>query len=491
MPSLFLEPGREADGDLPNFLIIVFDAWSARNISLYGYDRHTTPNLARLADRATVFHNHFAGGNYTLPGTSSILTGTYPFTHRGLDRKKGIAPYFYDHNLFSTLDTHYRLSYTHNPIADKLTTNFDPSIDKHKPRQSLFVSGDLISGWLFKNDEDIASISWRQAMGKRFDEFTDSLFLSKIYRTYKNNLENIYADQYPRGLTNINETNFYLLDSAIDWTIEQMPIIPNPFFAYIHYLPPHGPYNTRNDFIDRFIDDGYRPKEKPEHIFSEGHPFSELEFQRRLYDEFILMVDEEFGRLFDQLDRSGILENTYLILTSDHGEMSERGILEHYNPSLHLPIIQVPLLIFEPGQTERRDVFTPTSNVDLMPTLLHLANQPIPAYVEGQILPPFQPSGAESSRAIFAAEAKSCDPTQVEIDPGSFMIVKEGFKLTYYKGYEQLENGEPLVELYDLENDPEEMVDLSKSEQDLADDLLDELRDKLNTASEKSVDYWQ
>ena len=64
--------------DKKNVIIIVFDAFSAYNISLYGYGRETTPNITRLAERATVYHNHYAGSNFTTPGTASLLTGTYP-----------------------------------------------------------------------------------------------------------------------------------------------------------------------------------------------------------------------------------------------------------------------------------------------------------------------------------------------------------------------------------------------------------------------------
>jgi arylsulfatase A-like enzyme len=489
MPSLFLEPGREADGDLPNFLIIVFDAWSARNISLYGYDRPTTPNLARLADRATVFHNHFAGGNFTFPGTSSILTGTYPFSHRAFNPRMGIAPFFEDHNLFSIFDQYYRLSYTHNPVAFTLLTQLQNSMDKLKPRQDLFLGGDLISDVLFANDEDIASVSWRQAVVKTGRKGTYSLFLSHLYRAYKQNLIKKYSNLYPRGIPNIRDDNFFLLEDAVDWTLEQVPALPQPFLGYFHYLPPHDPYFTRSDFIDDFKGDGYRSIRKPEHLFTNQRSYSDQQIDRRWYDEFILLVDEEFGRMFAQLEGSGVLDNTIVVFTSDHGEMFERGITKHYNESLHLPIIQVPLLIFEPGQTERRDVYTPTSNADLLPTLLHLTGQSAPDWVDGRVMPPFNPDGIDAGRSVYAVEAKDFEQQYGEIDPGSFMIVKDGYKLTYYRGWEQLLGRGPLIELYDLENDPEEMEDLSVSHQSLADDLLHELMQKLEEGNQKSMDY--
>ena len=85
-PSFYLSRLIQAhDGSMQasgaqNVLIVVFDAWSAKNVSLLGYERETTPNLNRLANRATAYHNHYAGANWTTPGTATLLTGTYPWT---------------------------------------------------------------------------------------------------------------------------------------------------------------------------------------------------------------------------------------------------------------------------------------------------------------------------------------------------------------------------------------------------------------------------
>lgn len=76
LPQVIQQPLRAAaDPMAKNVLIIVFDTLSAANISAYGYPRATMPNLARIAERATVYHNHYSGGNFTTPGTSSLLTG--------------------------------------------------------------------------------------------------------------------------------------------------------------------------------------------------------------------------------------------------------------------------------------------------------------------------------------------------------------------------------------------------------------------------------
>ena len=89
------------------------------------------------------------------------------------------------------------------------------------------------------------------------------------------------------------------------------------------------------------------------------------------------------------MEESGMLENTWLIFTSDHGEMFERGINGHMTVCQHEPVMKIPLIIFEPGQTTRRDVYTPTNSVDVLPTLLHLTGQPVPDWVEGEVyIPP-------------------------------------------------------------------------------------------------------
>ncbi|MFN2143960.1 MAG: sulfatase-like hydrolase/transferase, partial [Anaerolineales bacterium] len=162
LPALRMSPTRLASPDQPNILIFVYDAFSAMNISLYGYPRETTPNLNRLAERATVYHQHYAGGNFTFPGTSSLVTGTYPWTHRGFKPDNGIDPAFEQKNMFQLFDQYYRLTYTHNPVAYTLLKQMQHSMDRLKPRQDLYLDRDFVSDFLFANDEDTATTSLYQ-----------------------------------------------------------------------------------------------------------------------------------------------------------------------------------------------------------------------------------------------------------------------------------------------------------------------------------------
>jgi arylsulfatase A-like enzyme len=199
---------------------------------------------------------------------------------------------------------------------------------------------------------------------------------------------------------------------------------------------------------------------------------------RIAYDDFILYVDREFGRFMEKMEQSGLLENTWVILTSDHGEMFERGVLGHITPLLYQPVIRVPLVIFEPGQKTRRNIYTNTSAVDLLPTLLHLTGQPKSDWDEGVLLPPFLAPASASERTLYTLQARRNDQYK-PITNATIVLVKGQYKLMHFFGYEELDAGEERLELYDLENDPEEMNDLSTSKRETAAELLDELKKKI------------
>ena len=119
--------------------------------------------------------------------------------------------------------------------------------------------------------------------------------------------------------------------------MQQSTSIPQPFLGYIHFFPLHDPYNCREDFVEILKDDDYNPPEKTSDPFALRDKVlthqEELEY-RQHYDEHILYVDSEFNRLFNYLDQQGILENTLVVLTSDHGEIIDRGVKAHNLPYL-------------------------------------------------------------------------------------------------------------------------------------------------------------
>ena len=469
---------RPQQGDIPNVIVVVFDAWSAYHLSLYGYSRRTTPYLHRLAEKATVYHNHIASGNYTLPGTTSLLTGMLPWQHRAfgfpIDR---VQENFRTRNLFSLHPDFHRIAYTHNRLADEVLRAMFENIDELTPISRHLLHNDFWIEQYLSRDEDAATVSFLRALKEQGDNLNYSLFFSKIYQNVVQREFQTYEKAFPLGLPRYNIDNFFLLEDVVDWMIDTIPRAPQPFLGYYHLLPPHVPYNTRSDFFQEFAKDGQVPVPKPDNFYSEGFPYEGLVREARYYDEFILYVDAEFARLYEQLENSGVLENSWLILTSDHGELFERGIRGHGTPYLYHPVIKVPLLVFAPGQTEREDIHEQTSAVDIVPTIMKITGKQdsTPGWVEGRALPPF---GTQREREVFAVEGR--DTAQNEkMQQGTISTVRGKYKLLTYFGYPELGEGALTTELFDLENDPDELEDLSESMPTETNELLEITLEKL------------
>lgn len=468
-------PSAQSGGE-PNILFLVFDTLSAKHMSLFGYERETTPNLARFAERATVFHNHYAAANFTSPGTASILTGTYPWSHRAFHLHDTVNHEYVDHNIFSQLPSHYsKVGYTHNLLVFSLLHQFRDKFDILKqPRDLCLYDLEMADRFFFNDYSDAFWSEWLFLRGGA--DPPSSLFLSLLDRSRrfssKRNVTQLHGELFPRGIPNLHSLAF-LLEDAIDWIGEQVTSLPQPFFSYFHLLPPHEPYTTRRDFVDIFAD-GWKPIAKEPHFSSEGHTQQFLNRQRREYDEYLAYADAEFGRLYDSLERSGVLENTYFVFTSDHGELFERGIRGHVTLTLYDPIVHVPLLIAKPGQKERVDVFEQTSCVDLLPTFLQVTGQPIPTWCEGTLLPTFAEQTVDTNRSIFSVEAKS-NPKQTALNKFTVAMSKGSHKLIRYGGYKKHEDE---YELYDLADDPDELNNLYTTEDKFVSQMQEELDTK-------------
>jgi arylsulfatase A-like enzyme len=478
-------PGRDANPDLPTILIVVFDALSAGNMSLYGYPRQTTPNIDRFADEAVVFHRHYSGANFTTPGTASILTGTLPWEHRAFHVYGMVDRRVEWRNIFRALDGSGldRLSYTHNDLAEMILYQFKPDIDEYLRASDLALFYDkLLSDSLFFSDRDLAFLGEQLAL-QGSPENPASAFLSlahKLWRTSETyNVDRPHLEMFPLGVPRVPGGALFLLEDAIDWLQARLLSRAGPFFGYLHFYPPHGPFQNRRDFIGIF-DDDFRPIEKPEHFFSKGQSQSRENRRRQQYDEYIAYVDSEFGRLMDFIRHNGLLEDSLIILTSDHGQMFERGVIGHTTELLVEPLIHIPLVMFGLGRRARLDVHMPTSCIDLLPTVLELAGDARPDWAEGLPLPPYADEGIHAERAIFAVEAKG-NASRAPLTRATVALIEGAHKLVHYFGYPGFEDQ---YEMYDLQADPEELRNLYAQGDPLADRLRDQLLAKLEDVNQ-------
>lgn len=477
-------------GVKPNVLVIVLDSFAAENASLYGYPRQTTPFLDQFAETATVFHRHYAGGNFTAPATASLLTGTYPWSHRAVNIMGTVSAEFQSRQLFNLFGQadYERIALAHTPLAAVLMSQFSDDIDTLQRLENLSLFHDtILSAALPMSQFDIAFPSEMQYLTGTIDAIDGqvrpgSLFLSNLHRLWRVRKRTEFTEKmrehYPKGIPKAGNSIMFLIEDSIDWLLDTLPAVRRPYLSYFHCYAPHFPYTPRRDFADLFKDDGWQPNEKPRSRFAKGNVWgnglSETELRRwRLdYDQYIAFTDAEIGRLLTNLD----LDNTIVVITSDHGELFERGILGHVTAALYDPVIRIPLLIRMPNQTERVDVHAPTSAADVLPTLLHLTEQTIPAWCDGAPLPPY--ANRDPQHPVFALETKRSSKRGA-FNSRSIAVVQGDHKLVHYVGYDDAED---VKELYDVVADPEELVDLSETHPELVAELHGEGMARLDDA---------
>jgi arylsulfatase A-like enzyme len=478
-----LVPGflKQQKSSLPNIIIFVFDAMSARDLSLYGYKRVTTPNFEKFADRATVYHAHHAGGNFTSPGTASLLTGTYPWTHRAFNVGGLVERDRVQNSIFNSFGSAYhRLAFSQNLFADYLFGQFAKDIDTILPASSFSIF-EQMKGESYPSD---LATAYRAFDNFLFEDGTPpaSLVFGLADRILLRSREaRTTYPEYPRGILRAgNYPIYYRLSDVFDGlnlTLQELDPAP-PYLAYLHLYAPHAPYRSTRQFEGKF-QDNYRPLKKPDHRFGDHLSYYKLNNRRQNYDELIANVDAEFGRLIRVLEQGGLLDNSYVVVTSDHGESFERGVEGHITKLLYEPVTHIPLLISSPRQTLRQDVYSPTNGVDILPTLLHAAGRPVPAWTEGELLPGM--GGIDNTdRSLFTVEAKG-NRSYAPLTKATVAMVKDHYKMIYYSGYES----EPSFELYDLENDYEELNDLYPDQPSFAKTMKAELLEKLDSVNTK------
>jgi arylsulfatase A-like enzyme len=478
-PKALVNLGRVNSGALPNVIVIVFDAMSARNLSVYGYPRKTTPNFERFAKRAFVYHSHASTGNYTIPGTASLLTGMYPWTHRAINHAGQIASSLIERNIFNLLGKEYnRYGFGQNAWADIFLNQFNADIDQHIPMRSFGAISPWTSGTTL-NDANLGYQTFDRFLFSKSSPSGSLVFglMEKLYGFHESN--GLKSKDYPGGLPEVVTAQFYYrLDSLFDGLQSLCAEFQPPYFSYLHLNPPHEPYRPTREYSKHFMDD-FMPPVKPAHpLVTSPDSEKRLNGGRLNYDRFIANLDAEFGRLLDTFEKLGTLENSYVILTSDHGDMFERGQRGHSTRLLHDPVVHVPLLISAPGKQNRTDIFAPTNSIDLVPTLLNLAGRKVPDWCEGNLLPGLG-GRKDFDRNTFSMDAKQ-NSSFAPITKATIAMRKGKHKMIYYTGYEEKDS----FELYDLENDLEEMNNLYAIGDSLSKSLAGELLDKLQTVNQ-------
>ena len=356
------ESGRPSPpGDPPNVLLITLDTVRADHLSVYGYERPTTPTLERLAKKGIRFDGARATAPWTVPSHSSIFTAHWPHElgvnwDTPLDEKYP--------TLAESLGSHGYA--TAGFVANTMECSYDRGLSRgftHYDDYSLEHLLPFRTAWLV--DQFMQAVSDAGVfVGRAFD--------IGPFRPMQDSWVARLFIRWPRkDAGSINHAFF-------DW-LSQRREPGRPFFAFLNYFDAHAPYVLPVGAEYRF---GLVPRRPADFMFLMEYweTIDKLtlrpvyrDLARDSYDNCLAYLDQRLGELFNELERQGVLDRTLLIVTADHGEgLGEHGLFDH-GGSLYRSEIQVPLLIVLPaGRRSTGIVHETVSLRDLPATILDL-----------------------------------------------------------------------------------------------------------------------
>lgn len=446
-----LAPQPSAKAPLkPDVFLITLDSLASVDAAVCGKGPTLMPRLRKFADTATCFSRHYASSNFTTPSTSTLETGTLPWTHWAGQIGAQIAPEFQDRTMAMSL---HELGYrTHSINANLLAS------PRHHGTYRAF------------NTE---TISYSKSLLTRFETTLSTLADSSIPL--------LLGPLLP------GELDFMILREGTpvdpEWTYREVPPIlkssapGQPLFVWVHTLPPHAPYLPPKSTKYRLLPPGelenYRQFRTGNTPYAPGEQ-GWIDKHRLRYQETVMGADEALGDFLDSLERAGRLDAAMVIISADHGESFEKGLIGHAGPLLHESLIRIPLVIKLPRQQIGHVVDAPVSQGDIAPTVLDAVGAaPLPR-IDGRSLLPALRGEAMSDAPVFSMSMER-QSRFLPLSQGHFAVMSGQFKLVRH-----LPRGND--ELFDLASDPEERVDLASTRPDVAAPLKAILQARMTAA---------
>jgi len=423
----------------PNVLLVVLDTVRADRLSLYGYGRDTTPNLARLAGRGVVFGEARSTAPWTLPSHASLFTGRWP------------------HELNVSGDR--PLDGTFPTLAEFLAT--------HGYATAGFVGNTYFcNSWYglsrgFFHYEDYYEQNIIISPGEALRCTALGRWLIRLVGTAYNVRPE--TANTPKNAERINHDFLVWLEGSRG---------KRPFFAFLNYIDAHDPYLTPPGFDRHF---GLKPESPAdvELIRTWHHERKPKDIARRdatlvsdAYDDCLAALDEQLGRLFAVLEQNGVLDDTLVILTADHGEeFGEHGLYGH-GKSVYRPETQVPLLVFGPAGTripQGRKIAEPVSLRDVAATVVERLGLADDSPLPGSSLARFWQPSAAPPATDGPVLSEVAIKTRVSRRPNLAPALRGPLASVVVDGKVYIRDATGSEELYDLARDPAETDNLAGS----------------------------
>ena len=408
-----------------NVIWFVVDTLRSDHLHCYDYFRETSPNIDRIAAEGVLFEDSYASAIATGPGFTSLFTGLAAINHGFY-----LTPW----------------NVTNAPLLD----------------DRIVTLPELI-----------------QARG----DYTTAAFDNLI--NFRSHMK-----QFVRGFefyTNITRSPAWLHHHVIAQELNHR-LLPwleehatETFFAFVHYWDPHTPYNMpasfrgkfdreKGDLVTRRAPDGY--EYVPGWGLADQLPGNER-LSIDLYDDEVFYTDYCIGQVREKLEELGLLNDTVIVLTADHGEdLDLHGLWGH--GTVHETTIRVPLIVRDPAhlpQGKRVEGFV--QHADNLPTILaYYAQQDRPEFGRvssaGQM--PDLPTRFDGQSALDLARGGREAPSEIVVESGQHRAyIAPPWKLIWHR--DEREN-----ELFHLENDPLELHDRAREEPAVLEELSEKLR---------------
>jgi arylsulfatase A-like enzyme len=405
-----------ASVDAPNVLIVIWDAVRAQNLSVYGYERPTTPVLERLAQRGVLFERAFSTAPWSLPSHASIFTGRIP---------------------------------------PEMTAGYSsPMDDSHETLSEALARAGYATGG-FTGNLFYGSADYGIARGFTYYDSRPPLNFTTAAHTWWLSRTVTTRIRWSLGIrqTLLRRRADDVSAAFRKWVRRQDD---RPFLAVLNHFDAHEPYLAPAPFNVAFS------KTQPRYwLVNDEEVFTDevLHDFETAYDTCILYLDSELEKLLDFLDREGELDNTLIIVTADHGEEFgeyHRRVVGH-SKTLRAHSLRVPLLIVPPGGAiaERRREVASIRDIPatVMASLGLQDNQPFPGI------------------PLLNAQARTVDPWSVFqvatmekhrwAKPSLVWPSAAGNMFSLFAGkWHYIVDGRDGEQLYDMDNDPRQRENL-------------------------------
>ncbi|MAG15593.1 hypothetical protein CMO88_00875 [Candidatus Woesearchaeota archaeon] len=405
---------QPSDENSPNVLLITLDTVRADHLSLYGYDKNTSPVLAEFAKDAVVFENAVSAGSWSMPSHASMFTGNYPSNH-------------------NAVKTHQKLDSSQLTLAEILK--------ERKYNTGAIITGAFLTG---KFGFSQGFITYRD----RLDFLTapaSSFSLLELLKFLP--VDSAYFD----GLITDEQMN----QDFLSWLDKNQA----PFFFFMQYFNVHE-FRSTPEILKQFTGETISFSEvQAAFATSRYEPVDKevVEYMEALYDAAIFFQDQQLQSLFQNLEQRGILDNTIVIITADHGdEFYEHGLFSH-GQTLYEEVIHVPLIIRYPKELKPQRISTPVETMNVFSTVLDLLNAEQQDVDSISFLPLIQNGSYNREYVLSELHGREYfgETNQKSLRQGNWKLIEV---------YTEKETLPP--SLFNLDKDPEEQENLYDSNEE-------------------------